>query len=196
MNVSINSPLALTGLNAVLGHFRSRLTLPLDEQHVQFSIDALNSKLIITALPFSTNGEVGKYRGVAEFAYGKVSLQQVLPYPILYKAVYPTPFSVMRSHLLNTYGIILEEGEFALADAPSHGLVNTDSVAFAPDAAHGLLTLTALASSPRWIAGTTLRLTVIPTNGPQRLNSLVSLLDTPSMDLLKDPALAVGSSDE
>lgn len=173
MQVDPLHPLARTGLACAVAQLRDALSEPIAEDHVVYSLDPLTSELVITALDTTAGGDVGKYRGTARFAYGKAQLGQVLPYPILCTVVYPTTYRLLKQWLREQYNVVLEEGEFALASNPTHGLVGDDPVADAPDSNNSVLELVALPASGRWVTGSKLRLIVVGNVRKQHLNDFV-----------------------
>ncbi len=173
MKVDPSSPLALTGLQAVIALLRQRLRKPLDEEHVEFELDAVNAELIVRSLERSVKGDYGKYSGEARLSYQKLNLNTVLPYAIHYTGEYPTTFLKLRQWLYETYQLQLEEGEFRLPGNADVPLTNNVVVNLPPDPQTGEIALVARTQSGRFIAGSTLRLIVSPSNGPIRLPALV-----------------------
>ncbi len=184
MTVNPASPLAQESLSFVLNMFRAQLIKPLDENHVIFSLDAPTSRLVITAREVSTNGELGKYFGEFRQPYVKADLARVLPYPVLYNMPYPATYRILRRGLEEQYGILLEQGEFALSNAPTHPLVDDDELNLSPNADNGEIWLTALASSGRWQTNSTIKLIVVPPAGPNRLNAIVATDRAGSLETL------------
>ena len=174
LTVPVNSPLAKPALDVVLAMFNALLIKPLDQRHVDFHIDAVNSRLIMTAREVATNGDYGIYYNAMEMPYLKASLLKVLPYPIVYQGPWPTSFRALRLNLQARYGILLEEGEFALLPN-SAPLVDGSPLSGEPNPDSGVVALTALPASGRWLSGTTLRLIVAASNGPTRLKALVDV---------------------
>lgn len=173
MQVNSLHPLARTGLNCAIDQLRAALSQPLSEEHVVFTLDPVASELVITALDTTAGGAVGKYRGVARFAYGKARLSQVLPYPVLCKVVYPTTYRLLKQWLREQYNLLLEEGEFALASNPTQGLAGDDPIAVAPNESNSVIELIALPTSGRWVSGGTLRLIVVGNVLKKHLNDLI-----------------------
>lgn len=184
LTVNPASPLAQESLPFVLNMFRAQLIKPLDENHVIFSLDAPTSRLVITAREISTNGELGKYFGEYRQPYIKADLARVLPHPVLYNKPYPATYRILRRGLEEQYGIVLEQGEFALSSAPTHPLVDDDELSLAPNVNHGEIWLSALPSSGRWQTDSMIKLIVVPPNGPNRLNAIVATDRAGSLDTL------------
>lgn len=175
MKVSTTHPLARTGLDCAVERFRSSLSQPILEGHVRYELDAPASELVIVSLEETPQGEIGRYRGTARFGYGKVQLGLVLPNVIAATLAYPTTFRLLKQWLMSTYGILLEEGEFAISTAPTHGLAGDDLIDVVPGASNSVVSLIALPASGRWVAGSTLRLQVVGNVTKTHLNDLVSV---------------------
>lgn len=173
MRVSSTSPLGKTGLQAAIDHMRSKLRKPLDERFVEFSLDAVNAALHVQSLERSATGEYGRYAGSAVLTYEKVALETVVPSAIIYTGQYPILFVQFAGWFLQTYGIVLEQNEFAIDGGPTTPLVNNTMMTFSPDSTTGYLSLRALNTSGRFIAGSKLHIRMEPSNGPAWLQGLV-----------------------
>lgn len=186
MKVPDNHPLALPALDAVLGQLEKQLSSPLVMEHLNFTLDRGSSELLIQAKDFTRNGDVGIYKGSVRYPYGKADLQKVLPYPLVYTGPYPTIFRNLALWMRATYGILLEDGEFATTNRPTTPLVGNALVDAEPETSVGVVSLVALASSGRWQSGTTLRLLVTGSGGAEQLNGLISMSRTAELSQLVD----------
>lgn len=186
MRVPENHPLGLTALDAVIGHLQRQLSTPLVLEHLNFTLDRGSSELLIQAKDFTRNGDVGLYKGSVRYPYGKADLLKVLPYPLVYTGPYPTVFRNLAQWMRSTYGVLLEEGEFATTNRPTTALAGNAPVDAEPETNVGVVTLVALASSGRWQAGTTLRLLVTGNGGAEQLNGLISMNRTAELSQLVD----------
>jgi hypothetical protein len=186
MKVSTTHPLARSGLDCAIAQLQNALSQPILEAHVRYELDAAASELVIISLDETTEGEIGKYRGTARFAYGKAGLDKVLPYPLVCTLGYPTTYRLLKQWMWETYGVLLEEGEFALSSAPTYGLVNDDPVNVAPAAGNSFVELIALPASGRWKTGTTLRLQVVGSVAKTHLNDQVSMPMAADLSRLTD----------
>lgn len=186
MRVPDNHPLALPALEAVIGQLDRQLSTPLVKEHLNFSLDQGSSELVIQAKDFTRNGDVGIYKGSTRYPYGKADLLKVLPYPLVYTGPYPTIFRNLAQWMKATYGILMEEGEFATTNRPTTPLVGNAPVDAEPETSVGVVSLVALASSGRWQAGSTIRLLVTGSGGAEQLNGLISMRRTAELSQLVD----------
>ena len=186
MRVANDHPLALPALDAVILQLQKQLSSPLVLEHLDFRLDRGSSELIINAKDFTRNGEVGVYKGSARYPYGKADLQKVLPYPLVYTGPYPTIFRNLAQWMRATYGILMEEGEFATTNRPTVPLVGNAPIDAEPETNVGVVSLVALASSGRWRAGTSIRLLVTGSGGAEQLNGLISMRREAELSQLVD----------
>lgn len=120
-------------------------------------IDAPASQATLVSNALSTDGLVGVYTGQVTFPYPKRDLGALLPYPLIYPIEYPTTFVRLATYLQQTYGICLEDGEFAIANnSQTTPLESTDPIDALPDALTGAVTLVAQATSGRFVTGSKL----------------------------------------
>ncbi len=177
-NLSPISALGRTALEAVKNLFLAVFTRTLDTRFVDFSLDAQRSELVITSKEESDSGEVGIYRGVYRWPYGKANLDSILPYPLAVQVEYPLTFRSLRAQLQSRYQIYLEENEFALTVGGTP-LVD-DSLLDSPlQNQYGQFRLYATTNSARFTAGSTLQLIFIQ---PTKRVSLRTLLDIKAPD--------------
>lgn len=172
MKVASSSPLGKSALDAAIAQMRVKLRKPFDESFVEFSLDATAGVLHVVSLERSATGQYGKYAGQASLSYEKISLNAALPSPILYAGEYPALFIKFAGWLYQQYGLLLEENEFEIVGAPG-ALINSSFMTFKPAANTGVLELRALPQSGRFVAGSTLRLLMAPSNGVTWLPGLV-----------------------
>ena len=172
-NPSPRSLLSRSSLEAVKEQFLALFTRPLRTEFIDFSLDAPQSQLILTARAESDSGEASTYRGSYRWTYVKANLATVLPHPLAVEHVYPMTYRQLRSQLRSRYGLHLEEHELAETNG-GVGLVD-DSIIDVPLAETYIqLHLYATPQSARFVTGSTLRLLLIQ---PHRRVPLTALLD-------------------
>lgn len=179
--------LGRTGLDVLVDEFRHSLTRPIEDDQVQYSVDAVNSKLKIRALDITSLGELGKFDGEFLWPYTKVSLETVLPYPLLCVIPYPTTFRQICGFLKQRYGLLLEEDELATT-VNGPGLKMVDEVNALLNPSNGTLRLFAKPTSARFLAGSSLFLTVANPLGPIRLNAIIGSSEPLNLSVLTDVA--------
>lgn len=172
-----------TGLETLVANFKASLTKSVPDDHVRYSVDAVNSRLKVEALDITELGELGKFDGVFYWPYTKAGLDVVLPYPLLCAIPYPTTFRQICGLLESRYKLHLEENDLSMTlNGP--GLKMVDPVDKLLDASNGTLRLYALPTSPRFLAGTSLYLTIAPPLGPIRLNTIIASKELLSLKTL------------
>lgn len=186
MALEYNNPLRYTALECVRELYRDRLTILLDEPHVDFAVDAVNSQVVIRSREIATNGQLGKYIGEHRRPYQKANLNLVVPFPIVLPSLYPATFMQIAQSLRTLYGVVLEEGEFSQASQPTLALLNNDLINTPPNPANGEVELTALPSSGRWVTGSKLRLIAAHPSLAVGLPTLIDGSQIPSLGVLTD----------
>lgn len=167
-------PLYNTALDTVVSLFHSQLTVPLDDDNVSYSLDPTAGTLTITSLDVTATGKVGEYINAATFDYGKADLSAILPYPVVYDGAWPSTYRLLVNYLKNRFGFVLEENEFTIPGNSVATALMFDDVIDAPsDGTNGEITLVAAASSGRWIAGSKIRIVMVPSNGKVLLPALI-----------------------
>lgn len=173
--VAPSSALAKSGPTYLQERYMAALTKPLDQRHVLFVPLPLTSQLRIESVAYTADGEVGKYKGAHTVGYVKADLTRLLPHPLLYLGAYPSTFGDIATVLRQTYGIILDEGEFQIGVYPDDTpLVNSSVVNWAPNTANDVLVFEALPASIRWQTGTGIRLRIPKVASQVSLPGLIS----------------------
>lgn len=156
--------------------------LAMIDQWVTFQVDAANSQYIMTSRAISKNGLIGQYTGEVVFPYTKRSLNNLLPYPLVYSLEYPTTLTRLATFMEDTYGIVIEDGEFSVDNNSVTGaLSGTDAIDAAPDAVYGRVVFRALATSGRFAADSTFSVRLTSPGQPVPLASVLRF--NPPMDL-------------
>lgn len=173
--------LSLSGLDAITGMVAEALgpDSVLALLLAQWTKPTANPQLgtiTYTSQAFSTGSLVGQYTGQMTFAYQARSLGTLLPIPLVYRDPYPTTFIRLQAYFKDRYNIQLDDGEFALAgDASLTPLAGTSPIHATLDPVSGLIGLTALSSSIRFVPNTTFRILPTHPSVPVPLARLVSL---------------------
>lgn len=177
MSMPTDSPARLTGREYVDQYLTPLMAqFNVAREHVDVSYLAATSQVRLVSREFATTGEAGKFINEKTFGYLKQDLAVMFPAPLLYVGPWPVTYRTLVQSLRDTYGLVIEEGEFTL----SNGLVtvtpNPDTeITLEPPVTNGTFTFTATAASLRFRAGTAFRLLVHTSTGRVRLNALYDL---------------------
>lgn len=165
---------AMDSLSVLETHLQEHATSPLDLTMVDFTVQPEASTVTITSRETSTDNRAGRYSGASVLAYQKMDLGEVLPYPLRYTGPWPTTFGLLSTYLRTTYGILIEANDFALTGNTASGsLADTGTVVdAAPSPTQGTVDLVAQSTSARFTAGSILRVLIVPSNGPIRLDGI------------------------
>lgn len=161
--------LSLAGFDAIVGVLRDSYApgapqLDLIDHWTTFLLSPEIPRLSLRPNMFSVSneGKIAPYVGSVSMTYRKRSLNNLVPYPLVYPVEWPTTFLRLASYFKATYGILLEEGEFTISgNTATTALKGTDIVNASPDASTGVVPLVASNTSIRFTAGSVLK--VLPT---------------------------------
>lgn len=157
-----------SALPAIRDHFLELTYATIDEDQVVFTVNTATSTLDLVGREEATDGSPGKFVGSFSVPYQKVPIERCLPFPLFLDIDYPTNFSMIRSHLLERYGVVLEQ--FELSKTPSGpGLGDSDFVDAQADAAN-MVELYVSDASGRFITGDPVRFSFARVGGARSLN--------------------------
>jgi hypothetical protein len=78
------------------------------------TVQAAESTYTVTSNALSVGGMVGQYTGNVVIPYVKRNLNNLMPYPFVFPWAYPTNMATLETFFLETFNIVLEDGEFAV----------------------------------------------------------------------------------
>jgi hypothetical protein len=144
------------------------------------------SSITLASDAISAESVVGMYTGSVTLPYTKKSLNNLLPYPLVFSWSYPTTFAQVQTFLMETYDIYLEEGEFEVANnvSVSGVLSSTDAIDAVPNGTTGYVTFVAQSSSGRFVEGSSFNLVCTQAQFP--LATILALTTSPNLDILTD----------
>lgn len=150
-----------SSLNCVQELLYRALGLKLDPAFVSYSLDATNAILTVTALPQAADGRKGIYTGTVTFPYRKQDLSAIVPKDIVFGESYPMTWDRLKSYLKASYDFLLEDGDFYVqGDSTQTPLMPGATIGVNPNPTNGQIVLVATPQSGRWLAGSTLPLTI------------------------------------
>ncbi len=165
--------LSISGIDAVKKWFLNSTPRHLDIRHLQLTPQlglSTNSMGVINveALHMTQEGVQGQYQGNLTWRYAKVSLSDLIPYPIRYAGPYPAQWGYIRYWLETTYGLCFDANDLMLVDSAvalkDSDYIETDYIG--PDQYFELM---ATSNSLRFRgheSATPLRLILTPTGNP------------------------------
>jgi hypothetical protein len=151
------------------------------------TVQAAESTYTVTSNALSVGGMVGQYTGNVVIPYVKRNLNNLMPYPFVFPWAYPTNMATLETFFLETFNIVLEDGEFAVTGNSISGpLSGSNAIDATPDPTTGYVTLVAQPSSGRFVAGSTINLRCTGAGVQVPLTTLLALSTPPNLDVLTD----------
>lgn len=183
--------LSLSAMDALTGMLQEEISGPTGQailrQWSDFTIDPVACTITAKSRAVSHDSLVGQYIGAVTFPYEKRNLSAIVPLPLIVPVIYPTTFVMLATYLQNTYGVLLEDGEFAVdGNSVAGALSGTDTVDALPDPQTGYVTLRAQNSSGRFVSGSTINVLMTSPAVRVPLTRLLSLDSALDMHLLTD----------
>lgn len=173
-----------TALEAVKQQFLNLIANVVDDNQVTFTLDAVNSTLVIDSREIALDGSSGAFVNSFTIPYQKSDIKECLPYPLFVDISYPANFSQIRSYLRDAYGVVIEERELATSPTGS-GLADSDFVT-APATVDNLLELYVTPTSGRFLAGGMVRFKVARADGARAISDVFQQTTRPSVLELTD----------